>query len=766
MSVVAASDFLTDEELEDLGEDGLSVVTYMSETEKQPRKKKTSSKPPPSPKSPYLSSTNLHSKKAAVWRSLKGTGMMHSENPTARAPREFWLASLKSGLALSQPLKADCDVTSARMSTSASTPEYLKEAFGMKKPKHSRTSSNGYIPGTPDFKEKEDMYDEIIDLKKCLQVQKSENDLMKTKLRRLEEDNSKKEKQIEQLLNPTKGSEYTRAFVDKRNDGSAVTNSLKQKILKLEQQCKEKDSALTKLQSDLKTTNMEEMKIALETYFEEIQRLKVLLVSAETAERSNQAERKESLKQQKVLNSTILRLSKNSKQLQEENQSLREELERATENPSSTARGYSEWSKQRLVRRITELEKKTEDSGRAQSSKEADVAGGARATHVSTAAVTSADPAVQGVAATPSGSDQQECARLRGLLRKLREERAGLQASLAERTAEMKLLSTEKAEAAEEVKRLKTFQQEASRHKEEIEKLTGRVTSLEKELEEERRLRAEVEQNYQVLKVASSGDVASRFQDSLGHVPESSAPTALSPPGRHRGARETEDSAARTIQRHWHQYKSKNENKAEYSEEDLVIIQSAIRGHLTRQKQLTYFKDHCQNRIQKGQQREPTGSSGVQGGQDEDDPAVTLLQAAFRGHLARCRFITNSVSSGPESQISAPRIESSIPTPAPRRLTSAIPSYQISTQGGSNATGSEEEEVEEDILDVTEMDTDENCNSEDSKLHSAVRQKAAPAQLKLHQPTDTEAAKAGDSDDSDDIIVSPSRPVRRKDSYF
>uniref|UniRef100_A0A0E9W5D2 Uncharacterized protein n=3 Tax=Anguilla anguilla TaxID=7936 RepID=A0A0E9W5D2_ANGAN len=64
------------------------------------------------------------------------------------------------------------------------------------------------------------------------------------------------------------------------------------------------------------------------------------------------------------------------------------------------------------------------------------------------------------------------------------------------------------------------------------------------------------------------------------------------------------------------------------------------------------------------------------------------------------------------------------------------------------------------------MDTDENCNSVDSKLHSAVRQKAVPAQLKLHQPTDTEAAKAGDSDDSDDIIVSPSRPVRRKDSYF
>ncbi|XP_061087509.1 IQ domain-containing protein E isoform X2 [Conger conger] len=733
----------------------------MSDTEKQPRKKKPSSKPPPSPRSPYLSSANLHPKKAAVWRSLKSTGMMHNENPTARAPREFWLASLKSGLALSQPMKADYDITSARMSTSTSTPEYLKEAFGMKKPKHSRTSSNGYIPGTPDFKEKEDMYDEILDLKKCLQAQKSESDLMKTKLRKLEEDNSKKEKQIEQLLNPTKGSEYTRAFVDKRNDGSAVTNGLKQKILKLEQQCKEKDSALVKLQSDLKTTNMEEMKIALETYFEEIQRLKVLLASAETAERSNRAERKESLKQHKALNSSILRLSKNTKQLHEENKSLREELERATETPASTARGYSEWSKQRLVRRITELEKKPDDSGRPQSAKEPDPASGPRASHVSTVAP-SADAAVQGVTATPSGNDTQECARLRGLLKKIREERAGLQASLADRNAEIKLLSTEQAAAAEEVKRLKTFELEASRHKEDIEKLTVRVKSLEKELEEERRLKAELEHNYQSLKVASSGDAARQFQHGLGQTPESSAPSPLSAQCGHRVQSETEDRAARTIQRHWHQHRSRN--GAEYSEEDLVIIQSAIRGHLTRRKQLTYFKDLGRNRLQKGQQRESTESSTVQG--DQDDDVVTLLQAALRGHLTRCRFITNSVSSGPESQITAPTIKSSVPTPAPRKLLSAIQSYQSDSPGVSNATGSDEDEIEEDIPDVTEMDTDGNCNSLDSNLRSSSRQKAAPARLDLHQPTDSEAAKAGDSDDSDDIIVSPSRPVRRKDLFF
>ncbi|KAI1896159.1 hypothetical protein AGOR_G00091940 [Albula goreensis] len=713
MSVVAASDFLTDEELEDLREDGLSVVTYMSDTEKRPRKKKTSSsKPPPSPKSPYLSSANLHSKKTAVWRSLKGTGMMH---------------------ALSQPMKVDYDATPPRMSASASTPEYLKEALGMKKPKHSRSSSNGYIPGTPDFKDKEDMYDEIIELKKCLQAQKSESDLMKTKLRRLEEDNIKKEKQIEQLLDPTKGCEYTRALVDKRNDGSAVMNGLKQKILKLEQQCKEKDSMLTKLQSDIKTTNMEEMKIALETYFEEIQRLRVLLANAETAERSNRAESKESMKQQKVLNSTIMRLSKNIKQLQEENKTLKEELERTTESSSGTVRGYSEWSKQRLVRRITELEKKMEDSGRAQSSKETDLAGSAKATHVNTVA-TCTDLAAQGVTATPSGSDQQECARLRGLVKKLREERAGLQESLAERMAEIKLLSSEKAEAVKDVERLKISEQEASSQKVEIERLTEKLGKLEKELVEERHLRAELQQSQQSVSIAPSGDAGGQRQDSPGQGFESPVPAPPAEQDSHHGVKngdgDTEDKAARTIQRHWRQYRIRNEDNADDFEEDVIIIQSAIRGHLTRLKRLTGTKDTCKDRVVKSHQRE--------------------------GHLARLRLAPNSDS---------PKTEISAPTPAPRR-TSAIPHYQSSTQGVCNATGSGEEEIEEDIPGVTGIDADENLCSTDALFHSSIGRKAAPAHLDLHQPTEAETAKAGDSDDSDDIIVSPSRPVRRKDSYF
>ncbi|XP_005990924.3 IQ domain-containing protein E [Latimeria chalumnae] len=255
------------------GEDGLSIATYESDTEKKLKKKRASQKPPKSPKSPYLSNTQLYPKKAAVWRSLKGTGTMHTENPTARVPRELWLASLKHGAGLNHPVKSEYDSGHVRVVTSTSTPDYLKEAFGMKKPRHSRSASNGYVPGTPSYKEKEDMYDEIMELKKMLQSQKSESDMMKTKLRRLEEENSRKDKQIEQLLDPCKSSEFTRSLADKKNDASVMMNSLKQKILKLEQQCKEKDNVINKLQTDLKMTSLEEMKITAETYYEEVRSL-------------------------------------------------------------------------------------------------------------------------------------------------------------------------------------------------------------------------------------------------------------------------------------------------------------------------------------------------------------------------------------------------------------------------------------------------------------------------------------------------------------
>ncbi|NWX95515.1 IQCE protein, partial [Nothoprocta ornata] len=320
----------------------------------QKLKKKIFHKPPKSPKSPYSSSTQLYPKKAAAWKSLQGAGSPYLESADLTNSRQMWLGTLKQGT--NHSLKSDVDIGHLRTNFSSSTPEYLKEALGMKKPKHSRSSSNGYIPGTPDYKEKEDMYDEIIELKKIIQAQKNEGDRMKTKLRRLEEENNRKDKQIEQLLDTSKGSELARVLSEKKVDNGLVLSTLKQKILKLEQQCKEKDNTINHFQADVKTTNLEEMRIAMETYYEEVG---LARPSAGTGRSSCHSEGRDTQKRLKALNAAVLRLSRNIKELQDENRSLKEDLDQVLNNypASNKTKNYGEWSKQRLMRRISELEK-------------------------------------------------------------------------------------------------------------------------------------------------------------------------------------------------------------------------------------------------------------------------------------------------------------------------------------------------------------------------------------------------------------------------
>ncbi|NXV08746.1 IQCE protein, partial [Cettia cetti] len=337
------------------GDDSLSVITCESDTAVK-LKKKIFHKPPKSPKSPYSSSTQLYPKRAAAWRSLQGTGTACFENAAVKNPQQMWLGFLKQGIRMSHALKSDVDMGHMRANISSSTPEYLKEALGMKKPKHSRSSRNGYIPGTPDYKEKEDMYDEIIELKKTIQAQKNEGDRMKTKLRRLEEENNRKDKQIEQLLDPSRGSELARALSEKETDNGWVVTGLKQKIVKLEEQCKEKDNIINEFQADTKTSNLEEVRLAMETYYEQVHHLQLLLAKSETMRKKYG---RDTQKRLKALNAAVLRLSRNIKELQAENQRLKEDLGHVLSSspPPSKTKNYSEWSKQRLVRKILDLEK-------------------------------------------------------------------------------------------------------------------------------------------------------------------------------------------------------------------------------------------------------------------------------------------------------------------------------------------------------------------------------------------------------------------------
>ncbi|ROI15943.1 IQ domain-containing protein E [Anabarilius grahami] len=537
MSVVAG-ELVTEEEVEDLAEDS----SYVSDTEKKSRKKKVSGRPPPSPKSPYLNSANLHLKKTPVgsWRTVKGTQLQNCKTPPAGTPRDVWLHLQNDGHgALSKsPKGADYSVTQTGISMT-STPEYLKEALGMKKTKYSCSASNGYVAGTPVYKEKEEMYDEIMDLKKAIQSQKAESDKMKAKLRRLEEDNTKKDRQIEQLLDPAK-----------------IINGLKQRILRLEQQCKEKENALSQLQSDLKTTNMQEMKITVETYFEEVQRLRALL---ESAERSNKAESKDIRRQNKTLSATVLKLTKTVQQLEDENQELKKELTQEEmsmmDSPVCRAKGYMDWSKQRLVRRILELEKRVEQMKNLHITKASDSQKSSEEKGTESESANQSDSV--NTEMEPSVITEND-AHLRGAVKKLTEEKKELQIKLTQRDEEIKQLSAEKDAGLKEVEnvlkeQIREHERLMQTHRQEMGALTVEINCLKEKLEEERKLRL-----IQDPSPVQDGSLSLTLTEPLS----SSAVASIE-----------KNKAAKIIQTHWLSHRTRvgvNHNNSEETAEKLI----------------------------------------------------------------------------------------------------------------------------------------------------------------------------------------------------
>ncbi|XP_066432502.1 IQ domain-containing protein E isoform X2 [Eleutherodactylus coqui] len=719
-------------ELSPLGDDAISAITYESDTDKKIKKKK-SSKPPRSQSSPYLASANLNPRKAPVWRSLKGTGQMHTENPMMKVPRQLWLASLKQGNGLTQPLKSDMDIGQAWVSPGSSTPEYLKEALGMKKPKYSRSSSNGYVPGTPDFKEKEDMYDQILDLKKMLHAQKSEADVMKTKLRRLEEENNRKDRQIEQLLDPSRGSEFARSLVDKRSDSSLMVNNLKQKILKLEKQCKEKDNALSKLQTELKTTSLEEMRIAMETYYEEIQRLQMLLAKAEAEQQRPPPESKDSLRRQKALNAAVLKLSKQVKELQEENKSLKADLDRAMgQSPTSTrSKGYSEWSKQRLVRKISELEKKLEATQKSstEQGKSVEVPGTASASQGDGPSVQKPEPL-------------EECERLKNLVKKIKEDRAYLQERLGSREADFKKLQQEKSELEKPLQKLKDRQDE----REEINRLSQKIRKLEAELEDEKREKGAALEAAKKAQKESHGSRPSSARSVSGTSLRQGSYASISGDEKKR-----KREAAQLIQKNWRLYKGRKKEKKHL--EETTFLQAALRGHLARHRMLSAAAASPIGSPGSGnlaRQESSASASHALQNLHQDDDHLTFLQSTFRAHLTRTEILGQSSGlrhnemKGRDGPIqTSPR--SGTRSPVSRKSSG----HSVQHSLGSPSSG----EISEEIVSGEE----EEPKTKRSHSRSSGSQRS---------PSDQSQPPAEDphSDDSDDIIVvSPSRPARRKD---
>ncbi|XP_061330110.1 IQ domain-containing protein E [Pezoporus flaviventris] len=544
------------------GDDGPSAMTCELDPELK-LKKKLFTKPPKLPsRSPY--STQLYSRKATVWPSPQGTGSEYLESADVKKQR---LRSLKQGM--SYPLKSDVDMGHVQAGFS-STPEYLKEVLGTKTPKHSCSSSNGYIPGNPNYKDKEDMYDEIIQLKKTVQAQKIERNQMKTKLRQLEEMINRKDKQIEKLLDPFKGSEMGQALSEKMNNNGWVANGLKQRILKLQQLWKERDKTINKFQADMKSTNLEEMKLAMETCSEEVHRLQQLLEKSEAMRKNTES--RETQKHLKALNAAVLRLCRTIKNLQAENRRLKEDLDHVlcSSPPSNETENYSEWSIPRLVRRISELENKINA--------------------MENARVPSADTCESEVFSPPCSTSEdldhpvsqqvdylEECHRLQELVKKLQKDKRALQSFLLSKEVEIENLTQKlgKHEPKEEEKKSQVAEDKVEK---------GLKFSLQGKDHQRREEAARIIQRYW-----------KKYQDKRGVTDLDKAIIALQATFRgHLGRQKL------LMKKRMHEANSHNENSSRSSMSDssssssdckekdemLPFIQSAFRAHLARKEQL------------------------------------------------------------------------------------------------------------------------------------------------------------------------------------
>ncbi|XP_057551835.1 IQ domain-containing protein E isoform X1 [Hippopotamus amphibius kiboko] len=696
-------------------------------------------------------STNLHPRhqespyhskprKVASWRSLRTAGSVPLGSRMSLTPQKLWLGSSKQG-SLTPALKSDLTLERAWTSPPSSTPDYLAEAVRMKRANLRRPARHGYVPGTPVYREKEDMYDEIMELKKSLHMQRSDVDLMRTKLRRLEEENSRKDRQIEQLLDPSRGPDFVRTLAEKRPDTGWVISGLKQRILKLEQQCKEKDGAISKLQTDMKTTNLEEMRIAMETYYEEIHRLQTLLASSETTGKKPPVEKKIGLKRQKKTSSALLSLSRSVQELTEENQSLKEDLDRVLSNSPTVSKikGCVEWSKPRLLRRIAELEEKI-------SSLESPTSHGSEVVRSSPPAHSASSSAVHRQPRPDRPDHQEESERLRGAVRSLKGERDALHTQLQERDLEVKQLLETKAALEKELENMKEGEKERRGReealREEIQLLTRKFRELEESKKEGEDEPMDVTPETREEPRPPSPTAGPSQPDSDPDTSEggSSRPPSTCSEGRR-------DAAARLLQRRWKGYR--RQKKKAVLDEAAAVLQAAFRGHLARARLLSSRACSSEPSVVPSPPTQDTPEPRVPSPtvQAEGDPwqeeAVTLVQSAFRAHLARARH-----------SAAGPRAAAARAAPPERSAwaphsTPSSPPFPAASPGQEDSEGSSGETTE------APAPEDRAPRPWGPRAPAAPPPCAGEPSPSGRQPAAPPPAEDVPSDDSDEIVLAP-----------
>nr|KAF6447138.1 IQ motif containing E [Rousettus aegyptiacus] len=378
------------------------------------------------------------------------------------------------------------------------------------------------------------------------------------------------------------------------------------------------------------------MRIAMETYYEEIHRLQTLLASSETTGRKP-SEKKAGLRRQKKASSVLLSLSRSVQELTEENRSLKEDLDRVLSHSPTVSRtqGYMEWSKPRLLRRIAELEKEIGpmESPKPQSSDEA------QSDLLAHAASSSAG---QG---QPPAGHLEESERVWAAVRSLKGERRALRAQLQDRDLEVKQLLQAKVDLQRELESVKEGEKERREReealREEIEMLTKKFQELEETKGEEEGGAVEATPEGRLparlsalcpLDVPQAQEEPRPSGTACGPPQQGREPDASAPRPCLEGRRQA---AASVLQARWKVYREQKKKAA--VDEAAAVLQAAFRGHLARADLVARQAWAAEPPSQDSPP--PCIPSPLV--QAEDDPGreevITIIQSVLRAHLARIR---------------------------------------------------------------------------------------------------------------------------------
>ncbi|XP_065191885.1 IQ domain-containing protein E-like [Sycon ciliatum] len=181
-------------------------------------------------------------------------------------------------------------------------------------------------------KSREDLLDEVADLRKIGRSHEHERNLLAGRVRHLEEEMNRKDKRIASFLDSgyveRNEAVRTRGASSAKAENMTMLSVLKRKVHSLETSLRQRDSELGQLRMDVKTTSLEELQIKVDTYYEEVLRLRHALADRRAAEQDT-TRIEQSAQQIKSLSASLQRVTERNEELQQEKKQLKKDVKAA-----------------------------------------------------------------------------------------------------------------------------------------------------------------------------------------------------------------------------------------------------------------------------------------------------------------------------------------------------------------------------------------------------------------------------------------------------